>query len=173
MSVDVSGQRHFQTLQKQNPNNAVVDLVCLHDGTVVEFIDEGPFPVMDGKAVSGWEGIPPSIGRQRLLTQLAKRDGAGNPLWLATKPGVRVWDRDIKRFIDVPVMGPQYDEAKAAHAKLHDDRAKAGRVMREAEEKKAKEAAAATEQVVVSALSKLIGKAEAPAKAPAKKDGGA
>jgi hypothetical protein len=169
---DVGSQRHFHTQQKLNPNNVVVELRCITDGTVSEFIDEGPHPQMDGRPFPQWQTTPPSIGRSRILALLQKRDGAGNPLWYATKPGVRIWDRAITRFVDVPVYSDALAPVAEAHAQIRDDRAKAGRALLDAKKKEQAEQQAATEATVVNALGKLLGKAGADA-APAAKKGGA
>lgn len=59
-----------------------IELTCLTDGGTMEFVDEGPFPIEDGKPVDGWRQRDPSGRRQHLLKQLRKRtavevDGAG------------------------------------------------------------------------------------------------
>lgn len=173
MASDITGARLYRDIQKQDPDIKTVELVCLHDGTVIEELDDGPHPVMGGKALPGWEKLAPNPGRQRILRLMRKRDGLGNPLWLATKPGVRIWDPAFMQFIECPVMGPHLDEAKKAHAAKFAERAAEGRMLAEARKEKAAEAKKDDEAAVLGVLSKLLGKAEAPAKTPAKKDGAA
>lgn len=161
-----------ERLKASSPNNVPVELVCITDGSVIECIDEGPHPVMDGKAFPQWSTTSPSQGRQRILALLRKRDAAGNPLFYATKPGVRVWDKDISRFVDAPTITPELKPVQDAHAAIRADRARHGEKLMEAEKKKQQAQAEATEQVVIGALAKVLGKASAdkPAKG---KDGAA
>lgn len=170
---NVGGDKPFsQKLKEQNPDIVPIDLVCITDGAVVECLDEGPHPVMGGKAFPAWQSVSPTPSRQRILAMLRKRDGAGNPVWYATKPGVRVWDKDINRYVDAPVITAEMKPLQDAHAAIRDDRARAGRALMEKKKAEAAEQQAATEQTVINALGKLLGKAESSTKAaPSKKEG--
>lgn len=59
----------------------IYTLTCIRDGGTIDFHDEGPFPVMDGKAVDQWAVRPGSGRRQNLLRQLRKRDDENFPVW--------------------------------------------------------------------------------------------
>lgn len=51
----------------------IYTLTCITDGGTIDFVDEGPFAVMDGKPVDGWKQRDPSGRRQHLIKQLRKR----------------------------------------------------------------------------------------------------
>lgn len=48
-------------------------LTCITDGGVLDFFDEGPFPVADGKPNKDWKQKDPTGRRQNLLKQLRKQ----------------------------------------------------------------------------------------------------
>lgn len=164
----IAGGRHVPTIQKRDPANKIVTLVCITDMSEHEMIDDGPHIATQQlqELTSMGKIVPINPGRRRLLDLHKKRDGAGNKLWYAKAPGVTVYDPRTGMVIEFPVLASVPEPVKQAHAELRQQRAESGKALLDSEKKKKDAENAATETLVVNALGKLLGKAadDQPAK---------
>lgn len=170
LSANLSHQdRVIRQMEADGSRHALVDLVCVTDGRKVQFLDDGPWRVATG--LPPGETTPHNPGRQRLLQAVKKRDRDGHPVWFSEKPGVRVFDFAINEFREVPCTSePRYEQLKAAHKVIRDERMAAGARHHEALRKEAQaEANAKDEATLVRTLGKLLNKAEEQA-TPAKNE---
>lgn len=80
---------------------------------VIEIDDQGPFPGEGDDPKESFKTTEPSAGRQRLLTQLAKKNEDASPTWLPISDVSNVWvGGQFGRFLTNPA--PAKAPAKAA-----------------------------------------------------------
>lgn len=96
-------------MEREKATEIYYELTCITDGSVQTFFDAGPFPKSpDGKDQPGWHMLPPSGRRQQLLSILRKRTRDGLPTFASPVAGLSVWDKDMQRPIEVPVIDAKW-----------------------------------------------------------------
>jgi len=144
-------------------------LTCIKDASTQVQHDDGPFDDPNK---------PSKPRRAQLLAMLRKTDGE-NPIFVfdGTKADLPehfrrgVWDQSIGRHVDIPLMTPHLREVMAAYMQVRDQNMQSGKVLMEAEKRKAEAAAQASAQMMAGAIaSALAEKFTPPDAAPAKKN---
>jgi hypothetical protein len=122
----------------------IIELVCLKDGAVMKFIDEGPHPQKpDGGIDPSWQKRSPTPSRQKLVSAILKRDANDLPIFFSMTKGVKVWDASYDRFIEVPVINDEIRAAQAQYLAIRDANVAQGNVLAKGERAKNKAQAAA------------------------------
>lgn len=101
--------RSDSRMEREKVEEVYYELVCITDGSTQVFFDAGPMPKdKEGKDVPGWHMLPPSGRRQQLLNILRKRTRDGLPVFASRVAGLSVWDKDMQRPIEVPVVDAKW-----------------------------------------------------------------
>lgn len=146
--------------EREKATEIYYELVCITDGSVQTFFDSGPFPKnAEGKDQPGWHMLHPSGRRQQLLNVLRKRTREGLPVFASQVAGLSVWDKDMQRPLEVPVIDAKWIAASnIAQAKRDElsNEIKNRRATKAAEERKMTQHSAAE---LSQAMASLLGAA--------------
>lgn len=142
---------YHQRQMRQDPNLQEVQLLCLADGTVLTMLDDGPFK----------PGQAPNIARQRILALVKKRsepdvNGHSLPLYVAVKPGLKIWDPAIEQMREVPTMTAELRSFHEELLAVREQNAAGGRVLLQMQKAKQDEAQAATRATVIDAMADVF-----------------
>lgn len=169
VDITAGGPNKYDRFRRQG--RKLIELVCIKDGSVMQFWDEGPHPVTpDGRPVTKWQERSATPSRAKLIAAVLKKDDQGLPIFYAREKGQKVWEVEVGRYIDIPAITDDVLSAQARYIQVRDDNIARSRAEYEAKQKAADAATTNTvESALMAALARIAApKVEEPVRAPAK-----